>query len=103
MSSKSTDGKRRVCSEKTTKLQSWNDDATQKHKNDSDCKSLRDGRFQGFSVGRASPSANDLSMAIDEKLLKVPLDTPDTHDARHLILHPLVQWCRTIAVDDGFS
>jgi hypothetical protein len=81
--------------------QSWNYDATQKHENASDCKSLRDCRFQGLSIGCASPSANDLPMAIDEKLLKVPLDTPDTHDTRHLILHPLVQWCRTIAIDNG--
>ena len=43
--------------------------------------------------------ALDLAVAADEELLEVPLDPLQAHDARLLVLEPLPQRARLVAVD----
>jgi len=60
---------------------------------------LEDGLLQTLGLGGGGPAALDLAVAADEELLEVPLDPLQAHEARLLVLEPLVEWVGLIAVD----
>ena len=49
------------------------------------------------------PSLDNLSLLVDQKLLKVPLDSLQVHQSWLLSLHPLPKWIRAITIDLGLS
>jgi len=51
---------------------------------------LFDGLLQRLGLGGGSPTAFNGAIGADEELLKVPLDHLQAHDARLLLLQPLV-------------
>ena len=54
-------------------------------------------------LGGAGPAALDLAVLADEELLKVPLDALQAHEAGLLLLHPLPNGLRAVAVDLGLA
>lgn len=55
--------------------------------------------LEGLGLGGAGPATLDLAVAADEELLKVPLDALEAHEARLLVLEPLVEGVGAVAVD----
>ena len=60
---------------------------------------LDNGGLERLGLGGAGPSVLDLAVLADEELLEVPLDPLQAHDARLLVLEPLPQRARLVAVD----
>lgn len=60
---------------------------------------LQDGRLKRLGLGGRSPSALHSAILTNEKLLKVPFDALESHDAWLLLLEPLKQGACVIAVD----
>ena len=60
---------------------------------------LEDGLLQGLGLGRAGPAALDLAVPADEKLLKVPLNHLEAHEAGLLLLEPFEDGVGAVAVD----
>lgn len=59
----------------------------------------QDGTLERLGFRGARPSPNDLSIGVDQELLKVPFNSLQTHDARHLLLEPVVYWRSVVTVD----
>lgn len=59
--------------------------------------------LDGSRLSGAGPAALDLAVLADEELLKVPLDALQTHEAGLLLLHPLPNGLRAVAVDLGLA
>lgn len=62
-----------------------------------------DGGREGLGLGGAGPAALDFAVAPDEELLEVPLDALQAHDPGLLVLQPLPQRVRLVAVDVGLA
>lgn len=68
---------------------------------------LRGGRLDGLNdlvlellgLGSAGPAVDNLAVTADQELLKVPLDPLETKQTRLLLLQPLIQGVRIVAVD----
>lgn len=60
---------------------------------------FKDSLLQRLRLGRAGPSALDLSVSSNKELLKVPLDTLQAHQTRLLLLEPLINGRGPVAVD----
>lgn len=64
---------------------------------------LDDGLLDGVGRGCGRPAVENVAVAADEELFKVPLDALEAHDARLLPLHPLVERVRVVAVHFGLA
>lgn len=61
--------------------------------------SLNDLVLELLGFSGASPAVDNLAVTADQELLKVPLDPLKTKQARLLLLQPLIQGVRIVAVD----
>lgn len=64
---------------------------------------LLDVRLEIFWLLRAGPSSLDLAVLANQELLKVPLDTLETHESWLLVLEPLECGISLGAVDVDLS
>lgn len=60
---------------------------------------LNDLVLELLGLGGAGPAIDDLAVTADQELLKVPLDPLKTKQTRLLLLQPLIQRVRIVAVD----
>jgi hypothetical protein len=59
--------------------------------------------LQALRLSGACPPSYNLSVASDEEFLEVPLDALHAHETWLLLLHPLPDWLRFVAVDVDFA
>ena len=59
--------------------------------------------LQPLGLRSTSPPPLDLSIPPNQKLLKIPLDSLQTHNPWSTLLHPLVHGLDFVAVDFGFT